>query len=100
VLLRSYGFTVIDLGRNVPPQKIVESARKSGAKVVGLSALMTTTLPSMRKTIEALRADNPSTAIVVGGAVLTEEYAKTLNADKYAPAALDTVKFVSEIYGV
>ncbi len=100
VLLKSYGFTVIDLGRNVPPTKVVEAVRESGAKVVGLSALMTTTLPSMRKTIEFLRADNPLTAIVVGGAVLTEEYALTMNADKYAPAALDTVKFVSEIYGV
>ena len=99
VMLRSYGFDVIDLGKDVPPEKIVRTAEESGAAIVGLSALMTTTLPSMAKTILALHEKVPSVKIVVGGAVLTEEYAGMIGADKYASDAMATVRFAREIYG-
>ncbi len=97
VLLDNYGFDVTDLGKDVPSEKIVEAAIKEKAQIVGLSALMTTTVPFMAETIALLKEKYPQCKTVVGGAVLTEEYAKRIGADKYAPDAMTTVNFAREI---
>ena len=83
-LLENYGYTVVDLGKDVPPETVLEAVRRSGAPLVGLSALMTTTVESMEKTIRLLRAQ-ANVKIVVGGAVLTEDYALRIGADFYGP---------------
>lgn len=93
VLLSSYGFEVIDLGKNVKPERVLSAVREQDAHVVGLSALMTTTVPSMGRTIALLRREAPSLRIVVGGAVLTADMASALGADGYAPDAMATVRF-------
>jgi len=99
VILENYGYQVIDLGKDVPIETVVETAIKEDVKLVGLSALMTTTLKSMADTIEALRKSGHDCKIVVGGAVLTEEYAKQIGADCYAKDAKQTVDFAKEIFG-
>ncbi|MBO7273531.1 MAG: cobalamin-dependent protein, partial [Clostridia bacterium] len=98
VLLENYGYEVIDLGKDVVPEKIVDAVETSGAKLVGLSALMTTTVPSMEKTIELLHSKFNDVKIVVGGAVLTQDYADSIKADFYAKDAMDTVRFAEEYY--
>ena len=98
LILNNYGFNVIDLGKDVPPQEIVEATVKYKAPLVGLSALMTTTVPSMEETIKELRKKAPWCKIVVGGAVLTEDYAKKIGADKYAKDAMESVRYAEEIY--
>lgn len=98
VLLESYSFTVIDLGKDVPPETIVEAAIKHKVKLVGLSALMTTTLKSMADTVALLNKKYTDCKIVVGGAVLTESYARQIHADYYAKDAKQTVDIASEIY--
>ena len=97
LLLENYGFSVIDLGRDVKPEAVLEAAKSSNAPIVGLSALMTTTLPAMKATAELLRAELPGVRVVVGGAVLTEEYAKEIGADRYAKDAMDTVRYAEKI---
>lgn len=99
ILLENYGFEVIDLGKDVPPERIVEAASQPDIKLVGLSALMTTTVVSMEETIRQLRAKLPQVKVVVGGAVLTEEYAAQIKADRYARDAMATVHYAQEIYG-
>ena len=81
VLLENYGFEVIDLGKDVPPETVVETVLREDVKLVGLSALMTTTVPSMAETIRQLRAAAPDCKVVVGGAVMTQEYADQIGAD-------------------
>ena len=98
VLLENYGFNVIDLGKNVKPEKIVETAIKENIKLVGLSALMTTTVPSMEKTIKLLNEKSPDTAVMVGGAVLTEDYAKTIGADFYGKDAMASVRIAENFF--
>ena len=93
LLLENYGFAVTDLGRDVPPEAVVETAVRLHAPLVGLSALMTTTVPAMEETIKALRAHAPWCRVVVGGAVLTQEYADGIGADHYAPDAMSTVRY-------
>lgn len=100
VLLENYGYNVIDLGKDVPPEKIVEAAKEYGAGLVGLSALMTTTVPAMAETITQLRRSGSDAKVVVGGAVLTEEYAGMVGADKYAKDAMDTVRYAAEVFVV
>ena len=97
LLLENYGFAVTDLGKDVPSEKIAETAVALRAPIVGLSALMTTTVPAMEETIKRLRKDAPWCKVVVGGAVLTEEYAKMIGADKYAKDAMETVRYAEEI---
>ena len=97
LLLENYGYRVTDLGRDVPPEAVLEAAERTGAPVVGLSALMTTTVPAMEETIKLLHSSLPSVKIVVGGAVLTEEYAKAIGADKYAADAMETVRYCDSI---
>lgn len=98
VLLESYGFTVIDLGKDVPPEAVVKAAAENEVKLVGLSALMTTTLGAMAETVALLNEKYPQCKTVVGGAVLTEAYAKQINADYYAKDAKQTVDIASKIY--
>lgn len=98
VLLDSYGFDVIDLGKDVDPQIIVDTAIKYQVKLVGLSALMTTTLGAMEKTISLLNREYPECKTVVGGAVLTASYAEKIHADFYAKDAKQTVDVASQIY--
>ena len=91
-LLENYGFEVIDLGRDVAPERIVEAAAKSGAGLVGLSALMTTTVGAMAETIRQLKAAGLPCRTVVGGAVVTQEYADSIGADHYAKDAMRAVR--------
>ena len=94
VVLESYGFEVVDLGKDVPYERVVETAKKEQPLCVGLSALMTTTVPNMRSTIEALRAAGCKTPVFAGGAVLNEEIAKEIGADYYTANALELVKTI------
>lgn len=96
LLLENYGFNVIDLGKDVPPEKVVEAVVETRSPLAGLSALMTTTVPAMEETVKQLRAGAPWCKIVVGGAVLTEEYAAAIGADKYARDAMETVRYALE----
>ena len=93
------GYEVIDLGRDVEYQAVVDAAKIDGVKLVGLSALMTTTLKSMADTIELVKKERPDCKIVVGGAVLTPEYAEKIGADYYARDAKATVDAAKEVYG-
>ena len=99
VLLENYSFDVMDLGRDVPPETIVEAAVKEHVPVVGLSALMTTTVPAMEDTIKALRKDAPWVKVMVGGAVLTQEYADAIGADTYCKDAMASVNFATSVIG-
>ncbi len=99
LLLENYGFDVLDLGRDVPPETIVRAAMQEDADIVGLSALMTTTVGSMEATIQALRAAGYKGKTMVGGAVLTQEYADAIGADCYARDALASVAYAKEIIG-
>lgn len=99
VLLESYGFTVIDLGRDVEPRIIVDAAIEHRVRLVGLSALMTTTLGAMAETVALLNREYPECRTVVGGAVLTESYAKSINVDFYAKDAKKTADIAAEVYG-
>ena len=94
LLLENYGFCVVDLGRDVAPAEIVDKVVELSAPVVALSALMTTTVPAMEETIKLLRKASPTTKIVVGGAVLTQEYADMIGADAYAKDAMGAVRYV------
>ena len=97
-LLENYGYRVVDLGRDVPAQKVVEAAQEHKVQLVGLSALMTTTVPSMAETIALLRKECPGCKVVVGGAVLTQEYADQIGADRYARNAMETVRYAGEVF--
>ena len=99
VMLENYSFEVIDLGKDVAPETIVETAVREKISLVGLSALMTTTVVSMEETIRLLREQKPDTKVVVGGAVMTQEYADSIGADCYAPDAMATVHFAEEVFG-
>lgn len=97
VLLQNYGFDVMDLGKDVKCEKVLEEAQKNNVKLVGLSALMTTTVPNMEKTIKLLH-DNTDAKVFVGGAVLTRDYAKMINADFYAKDAMESVRIAQGFF--
>ncbi len=97
LLLENYGYEVIDLGKDVPPETVAETAAETGAPLVGLSALMTTTVPAMRETIRLLREKAPGCRVIVGGAVLTEEYAREIGADFYGRDAMATVRIAESL---
>ena len=99
VILENYGYDVLDLGRDVPSERVVEAVRQTGAKLVGLSALMTTTVPNMQATIEALHAANLPCKVMVGGAVLTKAYAEQIGADFYAKDAKASADYAKQIFG-
>lgn len=98
VLLENYGYDVIDLGKDVPIETVVETARNENIKMVGLSALMTTTVANMEKTIQALKAAELECVTAVGGAVLTAEYAEKIGADFYCKDAMDTVRAANRVF--
>ena len=97
LLLENYGFCVVDLGKDVPPETIVQKAVELHAPIVGLSALMTTTVPAMEETVALLKEKAPWCKTIVGGAVLNREYAQKIGADMYAKDALEAVRFAEEI---
>lgn len=97
VLLENYSYDVIDLGKDVPPEVIVDKAVEQKVPLVGLSALMTTTVPSMEETIKQLRKSAPWVKIMVGGAVMTEEYSKTIGADQYCKDAMASVNYAEDV---
>ena len=99
MLLDNYGYTVFDLGRDVDPQAVLDAVRERDIKLVGLSALMTTTVTSMEETIRLLHAEVPGVKIIVGGAVLTPEYAKQIGADYYAKDAAESARIAEEVFG-
>ena len=99
VILENYGYDVTDLGRDVPPEKVVETVRSTGAQLVGLSALMTTTLPSMAQTIEQLHTAGLPCKVMVGGAVLTPDYAKEIGADFYVKDAKASADVAKQVLG-
>ena len=99
VLLDNYGYEVIDLGKDVPPEVIVDTAREQQVPLVGLSALMTTTVPSMEQTIRYLRREGLTCKVMVGGAVMTQEYADSIGADFYSPDAMGSVRYANELFG-
>ena len=97
LLLENYGFAVADLGRDVPPEAVAETVKALHAPLAGLSALMTTTVPAMGETIRLLRKETPWCKVMVGGAVLTEDYAKKLGADGYAKDAMEAVRYAERL---
>ena len=99
-MLENYGFNVVDLGKDVKPEIIVQKVVELNAPIVGLSALMTTTVVAMENTIKLIKEKAPWCKTVVGGAVLTQEYADKIGADKYAKDAMETVRYAEEILNI
>lgn len=99
LLLENYGYNVIDLGKNVPPETVLRAVTDNHAPLVGLSALMTTTVPAMEETVKLIKEIAPWCKTVVGGAVLTQDYADKIGADKYAADAMETVRYAESIIG-
>lgn len=97
LLLENYGFDVTDLGKDVPPEKVLEAVISKQAPICGLSALMTTTVPAMEETIKLIHEKAPFCKVCVGGAVLTPEYADAIGADKYCKDAMETVRFAESV---
>ncbi len=99
LLLENYGYNIIDLGKNVPPETVLNAVIEHHAPLVGLSALMTTTVPAMEETVKLVKEKAPWCKTVVGGAVLTQDYADKIGADKYAADAMETVRYAEEVIG-
>ena len=89
---------MIDLGKDVPPEQVVETAREHQVKLVGLSALMTTTVANMEETIKLLKQELPMCKVMVGGAVLTQTYADMIGADFYSKDAMGSVRYANELF--
>ncbi len=99
LLLENYGYNVIDLGKNVPPETVLKAVIENHAPLVGLSALMTTTVPAMEETVKLVKEKAPWCKTVVGGAVLTQDYADKIGADKYAADAMESVRYAETVIG-
>ena len=99
VLLENYGYQVYDLGKDVPIEKVLETVQKEDITLVGLSALMTTTVKNMELTIQALKKHHPHCKVMVGGAVLTQDYADMIGADFYAKDARESVSIAGDVLG-
>jgi len=97
IMLRNHGFNVVDLGKNVPNEKIIEAAKETNAEVIGLSALMTTTMPRMGEIIDMIKENNLPFKVIVGGAAVTEKYAQEIGADGYGKDAVAAVNIVSKL---
>jgi 5-methyltetrahydrofolate--homocysteine methyltransferase len=97
-LLENYGFDMIDLGKDVDPEVILKTVLENNVKLVGLSALMTTTVVNMEATIKLLRENNVDCRVMVGGAVLTQEYADMIGADFYSKDAMGSVRYANDLY--
>ena len=100
MMLEGAGFEVVDLGIDVPPEKFIQSAKENGAKIIGMSALLTTTMMQMKTTVEKFRSDGLGIKALVGGAPVTAEFAKQIGADGYAPDAASAVSKVKELLGM
>ena len=98
-LLENYGYEIYDLGRDVPPEKVVETAVSKNIDLIGLSALMTTTVVNMEETIKQLKAAKPGCRVMVGGAVLTKDYAESIGADYYSKDAMASVEYAKKFFG-
>lgn len=99
VILENYGYSVVDLGKDVAPQKVLEAVKEHNATLVGLSALMTTTVENMKQTITLLKEQSPQVKIMVGGAVVSAALANEINADFYVPDALSDVRVAQRLFG-
>ena len=99
-ILENYGYEMIDLGKDVDPNEITETIKRENIKLAGLSALMTTTMVNMKSTIEAIASEGLDCRIIVGGAVLTREYADSIGADFYCETAMDAVRAAEKVFGV
>ena len=99
-MLRNYGFNVIDLGKDVPCDVIIQAAKENNASIIGLSALMTTTMVKMKDVVEAVRENGLDSKVIIGGAVITESYAEEIGADGYSEDAADCVVLVKKLLGI
>ena len=99
LMLKNYGFKVVDLGKDVPKEKIIEAAKEHNASIIALSALMTTTMKQMEAVIQYAKEQNVTAKIMVGGAVITEEYANEIGADGYSKDAAEAVKLAGRLIG-
>ncbi|MHC4712111.1 MAG: corrinoid protein [Planctomycetota bacterium] len=99
MMLRGAGFEVIDAGIDVPPEKFVETAKTNGAKVIGCSALLTTTMPQMKNVVDAVKAAGVDAKVMIGGAPVTQEYCDEIGADGYAPDAASAADLARELTG-
>jgi len=97
LLLENYGFAVTDLGKDVPPEVVLAAVKETGAVLVCLSALMTTTVPAMRETVARLHQDAPDCKVMVGGAVLTQAVAEEIGADAYGKDAMAAVRYAERL---
>lgn len=97
IMWKGANLNVVDLGTNVPPEKFVEAAKEHKADIIGLSALLTTTMPAMKTAIEAIRAANLSTKVIIGGAPITQGFADQIGADAFAPDAATAVEVVRKL---
>ena len=97
MMLEGAGFEVVDLGIDVPPEKFIQSAKEKGAKIIGMSALLTTTMMQMQTTVQKIKAEGLKVKAVIGGAPVTAEFAKQIGADGYAPDAASAVSTIKEI---
>lgn len=100
LMLKNYGFHVIDLGKDVPEEEIIAAAKKHNASVIALSALMTTTMQEMRRVVELAKKEHVEAKIIIGGAVITQEYADEIGADGYSKDAADAVKLTKRILNI
>ena len=100
LMLKNYGFQVIDLGKDVPKEQIIAAAKENHASVIALSALMTTTMQEMRRVIEYAKEQQVDAKVIIGGAVITQEYADEIGADGYSKDAADAVKLTKKILGL
>ena len=100
MMLEGAGFEVVDLGIDVPPEKFIQSAKENGAKIIGMSALLTTTMMQMKTTVGKIKSDGLGIKALVGGAPVTGEFAKQIGADGYAPDAASAVSKVKELLGM
>jgi 5-methyltetrahydrofolate--homocysteine methyltransferase len=98
IVMENYGYEIVDLGKDVPPETIVRTAKEQGIRMVGLSALMTTTVVNMAKTIALLKEEGVDCVTVVGGAVLNADYAAKIGADRYCKNAMDAVRVANELF--
>ena len=97
MMLEGAGFEVVDLGIDVPPEKFIQSAKENGAKIIGMSALLTTTMMQMQTTVQKIKAEGLKVKTVIGGAPVTAEFAKQIGADGYAPDAASAVSTIKEV---
>ena len=100
LMLKNYGFDVIDLGKDVPKEEIIRVAREKNASIIALSALMTTTMKEMKNVVDLAKSEKLDCKIIIGGAVVTQEYADEIGADGYSTDAADAVRLVKQMLGV